>query len=295
MIASNTVDNQKKTGSERRRHCRKNVVDRQLVTVDLGDGQTAILVDLSAEGLALQPFLPIKMGTQIRFEFDLPRGFGRIHGLGTVVWVGRTGRLGIRFEHLAERSRKHLDHWLSVNDDPIGDAMRTFKLQADQRAATTMVGESGAPAITDSEEMDMETALALIAEHACTVTRATGAALILGGASGFTCRASLGTAPDPGTHVPLDASLTGECLRMGVTVHCPDAMTDCRVNPTAREHLKLRSILAVPVLQDGQTVGAIEVLCSRPEAFNERDVAKLEHLADITARLDFDEAPAQDS
>lgn len=291
-MASTSVDTQNMTGKERRRHCRKNVVDRQLVTVDLGDGQTAILVDLSAEGFALQPFLPIKMGTQIRFEFDLPRGFGRIHGLGTVVWVGRTGRVGIRFGHLAERARKHLEHWLSANEDPIGDAMRNFKLQAEQRsaAAASITGETIVPACPeDSEELDLDSALTLIAERACTATRATGAALILGGASGFTCRASVGTAPDPGTPVALDGGLTGECLRIGMTVNCRDAMADSRVNPAAREHMKLRSILAVPVLQHGNVIGAIEVLCSRPEAFSDRDVAKLEQLANITSKLDFEE------
>jgi GAF domain-containing protein len=71
-------------------------------------------------------------------------------------------------------------------------------------------------------------------------------------------------------------------------VNCRDAMTDHRVNAGAREHMKLRSILAVPVLQHGNVVGAIEVLCSRPDAFSERDVAKLEQLAEITSKLDFD-------
>lgn len=289
-MALTTVESQNASGKERRRSCRKNVVDRQLVTVDLGDGQTAILVDLSAEGFALQPFLPMKLGTQTRFEFDLPRGFGRINGLGTVVWVGRSGRVGIRFGHLAERARKHLENWLAVNDDPIGDAMRTFKLQAEEHAlmAPAAGEESGPPVDADSDELDMDAALALIAERACTATRATGAALILGEASDFTCRASVGTAPEPGTPVALDSGLTGECLRLGVTVNCRDAMTDHRVNAAAREHMKLRSILAVPVLQHGSVVGAIEVLCSRPEAFSERDVAKLEQLADITSKLDFD-------
>ncbi|HYG99946.1 MAG TPA: GAF domain-containing protein [Terriglobales bacterium] len=284
-MATTGSENHETRGRERRRQCRKNVVEHQLVTVELGDGQTAILVDLSADGFALQPFLPIKLGTQIRFEFDLPRGFGRIHGFGTVVWVGRTGRVGIRFAHLAERSSANLERWLGMKEDPIGDAIRNLTQASQHKTADSATpGTENSPSISD--DLDFDTALALVVERACTATRATGAALILAGPSGFVCRASVGTAPEPGTQVDLDSGLTAQCLREGTTVNCPDATTDPRVNAAARDHLKLRSILAVPIQVDHEVIGAIEVLCSRVGAFNDRDIAKLEQLAELAADLD---------
>jgi hypothetical protein len=267
-----------KSGSERRHFRRKNIVDRQLVTVDLADGRTGILIDISEEGIAIQPFLPIRVGTQVRFEFDLPRDGGRVSGHGVVMWAGRTGRTGIHFGRLSQRSWNNLERWLNAAQDPLEKAIRNSKMSKEQQAVSANPDEHGA------EELDVETALNLIAERACTATRAEGAALILGGPAGFICRASVGNAPEPGVKVPLEHTITGDCLRQGLTVHCVDASADKRVNGVALEQLKVRSILVVPVLLDGQVIGALEVLAAHPQAFTERDVRRLEQLADIAGK-----------
>lgn len=278
MAALDSGTHNGKGGRERRRFFRKNVVERQLVTVDLGGGLSGILVDVSEDGIAIQPFLPLRVGTALPFEFDLPRGCGRVSGDGVVMWTGRTGRAGIRFARLSQRSWNHLERWLKDAQDPLGEMLQTLKMQREQGMAA-IADVSHDPA----EELDADTALSLITERACTITRASGAALILASPAGFSCRASVGTAPDVGATVQLDSSLTGECLRMGVTIKCGDAMTDGRVNAGAREQLNIRSILAVPVLLKKQVIGALEVLSPRPEAFTERDVRRLEQLAEIAA------------
>lgn len=301
MTATASTQNE---GRERRRYHRKNVVDRQLVTVDLGGGRAGILIDLSEDGMAIQPFLPLKVGLRLQFEFDLPRGFGRVSGEGSVMWTGRTGRTGIRFLQLSDRSWSHVERWVKESQDPLGEMLRNLKLQEQEQSAAPVV-EKLAPEVSSdqpinefdricragsaavqqpSDELDIDTAFNLITEHACTITRADGAALILTNHAGFVCRASIGNAPEVGTRVSLDSTLTGDCLRLGVTVNCGDASTDKRVNSVAMEQLNLRSILVVPVLLDGKVIGAIETLSSNIEAFTERDVRRLEQLADIAAK-----------
>jgi hypothetical protein len=268
-------------GRDRRYFRRKNVVDRQLVTVDLGDGRSGILIDISEDGIAVQPFLPLRVGTRVRFEFDLPRGSGRVSGHGVVMWTGRTGRTGIHFVRLTQRSWNHVESWLKAAEDPLGQAIRKFKMHNEQHVVTAQrVEEQGA------DDLDLETALNLIAERACSATRAEGAALIMASRGGFICRASVGNAPDAGVKVSLDSTVTGDCLRLGLTINCADATTDKRVNAAALQQLKIRSILVVPVLAGTQVMGAIEVLSSGESAFTERDVSRLEQLANIAAQLE---------
>lgn len=273
------ADKTKRGGRERRRFHRRNVVDRQMVTVELGGGRTGILIDLSENGMAVQPFLPIPAGTELDFHFDLPRGAGRISGKGTVNSATRTGRVGVQFLQLTDRSSTHLQEWLKVTRDPFAVSEAT--------ASVPLAPHSVPSGSGPNDELDTESALAMIADRARSVTRSEGAAIIVAGPTGFVCRASSGKAPATGTPAAADGSLTGECLRLGVTVMCEDTAADARVNPMACEHLKVRSVLVVPLVLDGAVSGALEVLSSASNAFTEKDVARLEQLADIASGVLF--------
>lgn len=247
-----------------------------MVTVELGGGRTGILIDLSESGMAVQPFLPVPAGTELEFHFDLPRGAGRIAGKGTVNSAARTGRIGVQFDHLSDRSATHLRDWLKITRDP-------FASSRTEAPALTPTAPDLEFAPAPNDELDLDTALEMIADRARSLTRADGAAVIVAAAYGFACCASSGRAPAKGTPAAADASLTGECLRLGVTVSCSDTATDPRVNPMACEQLKVRSVLVVPMLIDGRTFGALEVLSSVADKFSEKDVARLEQLADIAS------------
>jgi putative methionine-R-sulfoxide reductase with GAF domain len=275
------TDSAEKTrgGRERRRYRRRNVVDREMVTVELGGGRTGILIDLSKEGMAVQPFLPIPTGTELDFHFDLPRGAGRIQGRAVVTSAAQRGRAGLRFLHLSDPSITHLDGWLRMTRDPFAvPEQESLQVKATAQHLTA----SG----LESQELDTQTALEMVAARARVVTRADGAAIIIAAANGgFVCRASAGKAPPAGSAAALDASLTGECLRTGVIVSCGDAQSDPRVNPVACERLGVRSVLVVPVLANGGVSGAVEVLSSAAQAFREKDLARLRELADITSSI----------
>jgi GAF domain-containing protein len=127
---------------------------------------------------------------------------------------------------------------------------------------------------------DLNAALSLIASRACSITRGSGAAVALSDGSGMTCRAIAGTnVPQMGAPVNLDAGFTGECVRQARALRCDDSQTDPRANAEACRRLGIRSILAAPIIYERDLVGLLEVVCTRPFAFDDGDLAVVERLA----------------
>jgi WD40 repeat protein len=120
-----------------------------------------------------------------------------------------------------------------------------------------------------------------VVERVCTLTRADGAAVAVGDQRGVVCRASTGNAPEVGSHLQPDSALTRECLETGKVVVCLDSATDNRVCGSTAKSLRLRSAVVVPLRAKGSVLGVIEVLSSRPFAFDANLVAGLQHLAEI--------------
>lgn len=111
-------------------------------------------------------------------------------------------------------------------------------------------------------------------------TGASGAAIALLKDGELVCRATTGTtAPDLGTRLETRYGLSGTCIQTGTVQHCGDAEADPRVGAFASRQLGVRSILVVPLLEDGQTQGVFEIFSPRPHAFSERDAQTLEALS----------------
>lgn len=260
----------------RRRFKRKEVFGRQLVTVELGDGRAAILIDASEDGIAVQPIRPLKLGTRLKLDFTLPGSAGSIRGQGEVVWVASNGRAGIRFYHLTQRSWCDLDRWLRVVEDPLAEAIKNFSAREDAEPAP----EGTEP--EQAEPMDLQTVLDLITERACTCTNADGAAFVLEACSEFVCCSTVGDAPDIGVMVK-PQSLTGQSLRHGVSVICGDVAADARANHGGESFAS--SVLVVPILAESKIIGGIVALSASKDAFAERDAGRLKRLAEIASGL----------
>ena len=86
-----------------------------------------------------------------------------------------------------------------------------------------------------------------VVERVCTLTRADGAAVAVGDQRGVVCRASMGNAPEVGSHLQPDSALTRECLETGKVVVCLDSATDNRVRGSTAKSLRLRSAVVVPL------------------------------------------------
>ncbi len=269
--------------TERRKFPRSDVIGTQLVSVEIKpQSSSALLLDVSEGGLALQNLAAMRPGGTREFSFRVPGNSIGIRGSAFVVWK-QGDRAGLRFTHLEESSRRVLHGWIqSLSQSPLNretslDSHIEYPL--DSRAVNHMrPPEGGKPPVTVQELRDED--FYSITARARVVTCATGAALAWEDAEGMVCRASSGLAPAPGARVQLEHGLSGECIRTGCIVRCDDTETDARVDKDVCRQLNLRSAIIVPVIRDGKVTGLIEVFSNKPAAFRNEDVESLKLLAE---------------
>lgn len=73
---------------------------------------TAISIDISEHGLAVQASEPVPMNSELAFRCTLPGSDFALQGHAEVAWAGDHGRAGMFFSKLSPAARKHLKHWL---------------------------------------------------------------------------------------------------------------------------------------------------------------------------------------
>ena len=135
-------------------------------------------------------------------------------------------------------------------------------------------------------ELALDFVLHELVVRALADTGASSAALALTRGHEMVCRAATGLhAPDLG--VPLNTSdgLSGACLHTCQPQLCADTESDPRVAPAIARGLGIRSMLIVPVLDDEDLVGVLEVFSSEPAAFSEHEQTLLEASARDCARV----------
>lgn len=129
-------------------------------------------------------------------------------------------------------------------------------------------------------ELELEPGISIIAEKAQAMTGATGAAIALRSGNEIVCRARTGrTAPALGVRLQTDSGISAECVRTGEVLLCNDAESNPRVDWFSCRRLGVRSILATPLRHYRRTLGVFEVLSSRPNAFDQHDVATMQFLS----------------
>jgi len=75
-----------------------------------------MLLDLTADGLALQAPEPLPPIQAVPVRFVLPGTSYLIEGMGEVIWADDSGRAGVVFKQLAAASSKYLRAWLAKRD-----------------------------------------------------------------------------------------------------------------------------------------------------------------------------------
>jgi TonB family protein len=128
--------------------------------------------------------------------------------------------------------------------------------------------------------------LAVIAQRAQAFTGASGAAIALreGDAVEIVCRARAGSsAPEVGTALPVEETFTGLCIQSGKELRCDDSETDSRVDKAAMRALGIRSMVAVPLKEEGRVVGVLGVFAPTAHAFGIAHVVVLRAIADQIA------------
>jgi hypothetical protein len=137
-----------------------------------------------------------------------------------------------------------------------------------------------------SPDFDSNRILEEITRSALHATGASGAALVLSDGTLMSCRACSGElAPPVGTRLNSDAGFTATCVQTAKIVRCDDTETDPRVDGSSCVELGIRSILAVPVFNNQNVAGVLEVLSNEPKKFTDRHATALQLLARLVETL----------
>jgi diguanylate cyclase (GGDEF)-like protein len=130
-------------------------------------------------------------------------------------------------------------------------------------------------------------ALEVVLERVQTVTNADGAAIEVADKNVMVHRAVSGLQTDPeGTRTLGDQTLAGLCVQVGMPLLSRDTETDPRIDADACRRAGVRSIAVAPMIRGGEAVGALRVVSSEAEQFDDADVAILELMANlVTAGL----------
>lgn len=122
-----------------------------------------------------------------------------------------------------------------------------------------------------------------IAEQALACAGGDGLAVVLSRQERLVCAISLGFAPPVGSPLATGSLLSRECLDRAMTVYCADTHHDQRVDRSPVP--AVRSVLLVPILNGGKTMGLVVTFARRPDAFDARQFFLLNDLADDMAAL----------
>jgi TonB family protein len=168
--------------------------------------------------------------------------------------------------------RRQRDAQTQARDDDDREVRTSLSQLAD-----TLSSHGGIPL---SADLVLDLLLNRIAEQARLATNTTGAAIGLRRGDEIVCRATSGAnAPDLGVRLNTEFGLSAACVQTRQPQNCDDSETDLRVDSIACRQLGVRSILIVPVLQEQEVLGVVEVFSPRPHAFGDRDVQTLHALS----------------
>ncbi len=149
-----------------------------------------------------------------------------------------------------------------------------------------MESGSAKPEVVEGSQAELDRrALRSLLEYVRSETRSDGCAAALNDGTAVVAQASTGIAPQVGAILDPNSGLSGQCLRSGVVVHCPNTASDPRTDPEACRQMGIASVLVVPILVDGATVGILEAFSSQPDNFLEGDTAAMQRVADLIGAL----------
>lgn len=152
------------------------------------------------------------------------------------------------------------------------DARRTAQTQALIVRAQRQIAES---------DLDMGGVKQLIAQRAQELTGASGASILTVDNDAFVYRAASGsTHKHLGLRISREKSLAALAVRTGQPQICHDCEIDPRVDAKAYAIIGARSLMCVALNRQDIDGALLSVVSGRPHAFDARDLANLEILAD---------------
>jgi TonB family protein len=158
------------------------------------------------------------------------------------------------------------------DDRAVSEAARPGNWDLGELAAKFAEHGGGKVSPELSADLALQIVLNEIVEQACLATGASGAAIVLERGGEWVCRASTGrSAPRLGARLDTASGLSGACVKTRTVQRCHDTEKDSRTDIEACRILGIRSVIILPLLQNGELVGVFEAFSTLASAFGERD------------------------
>ena len=139
--------------------------------------------------------------------------------------------------------------------------------------------------------LELDHAMALVAERLTQIARASGAAIAILDGKKLRYRAVAGLLTLPaGTTVPMEKALCLACIRTGQVFRCTDVNPEFLLDTEECRRRGIQSLIAVPIFHDGGVAGGLELYYPNTQAFIEQDVRTCQLMAGlVTEALARDE------
>ena len=138
--------------------------------------------------------------------------------------------------------------------------------------------------VIQAGKLELEPALELIVSRLQKVVGAIGGAVGVREGDSILYRAGSGTAAVMvGSTMPIDASLSAQCIRGGRTVRVPFAEADPQLDHNLMRRLDAQSLLISPVYHEGKVAASIELFFSEARLLEESAVRACELMAGLAS------------
>jgi putative methionine-R-sulfoxide reductase with GAF domain len=133
-----------------------------------------------------------------------------------------------------------------------------------------------------TRHLDLDKALAVVAERVARITGASGAGIGISEGATIVYRAGAGSPALPiGSEVPLQIAICQANLRTGQVIRTEDVDTEFLFDPEPCRRRGILSLIAVPIYHDGNIVGGLELYFDRLKGYAEQDIHTCQLMAGL--------------
>ena len=130
--------------------------------------------------------------------------------------------------------------------------------------------------------LELDKAMAVVAERVARITGASGAAIAILEGNMVRYRAGAGAPALPlGSEVPLDTAICAASLRTGQVIRSEDVKLEFLFDPEPCRQRGIVSLVAVPIYHEDKIIGALELYFDRVRGFAEQDIHTCQLMAGL--------------
>ncbi len=187
-------------------------------------------------------------------------------------------------EKSVESQSERLREQESANQAPLEESKakseKTSRSDSDYTLTLAQIVEAQRQIQTHHLELDK--ALAVVAERVAKITGATGAAIGILEGTTVRYRAGAGAPALPlGSEAPLETAVCSASLRTGQVIRCEDVNLEFLFDPELCRHRGIVSLVAVPIYREGDIIGALELYFDTTHGFAEQDIHTCQLMAGL--------------